>query len=159
MMATKKIIMGPTGDRSRHRIAELRSRRRLTLAQLAARLTELGHPMQTTALSRIEQGERRVDVDDLVALALALEVTPNALLLPESTLPEVQVMLTPSCTKDAAAAWEWACDDGSPTDNELTTFKARLQALEEELARVSNIVEPIHRQIIGGTEDATSGSH
>ncbi|MFE0578127.1 helix-turn-helix domain-containing protein [Streptomyces sp. NPDC058874] len=50
--------------------------------QLAARATALGHPMTVTTISRIERRRRRCDVDDLVAIAAALGVSPLVLLQP-----------------------------------------------------------------------------
>jgi hypothetical protein len=47
-----------------------------------------GRPILPSGLSKIEQGQRAVDVDDLVALAIALQVNPNALLLPAG-IPEL----------------------------------------------------------------------
>src|SRR5690606_19823410 len=55
----------------------------LSQRALADRLAEHGRPMQVSGVSKIEAGERRVDVDDLVALARALEVTPAHLLTGE----------------------------------------------------------------------------
>jgi hypothetical protein len=54
----------------------------ITTAEMSRRLGELGQPIPDTGITKTEQGTRRVDVDDLVAIALALGVTPNALLLP-----------------------------------------------------------------------------
>ena len=65
-------------------VRQVRGERRLTLDDVRDRLTELGRPILKTGLSKIETGERRVDVDDLLALALALETTPNRLLLDAS---------------------------------------------------------------------------
>ncbi|WP_210417106.1 hypothetical protein [Citricoccus sp. SGAir0253] len=50
--------------------------------QLSEKLAEIGRPIPPLGLRRIEDGERRVDVDDLMALAVALDVNPVALLLP-----------------------------------------------------------------------------
>ncbi|EHM29101.1 hypothetical protein SPW_2559 [Streptomyces sp. W007] len=43
-------------------------------------MTALGRPMTITMLSRIECRQRRCDVDDLVAIAAALDVSPLTLL-------------------------------------------------------------------------------
>ena len=70
----------------------------MDLAGLSARLTTVGWPIPVAALSRLENGNRRVDVDDLFALANALDVSPIALLgdpgasplgtaLPENVVP------------------------------------------------------------------------
>ena len=58
----------------------LRAERGLSQRQLADRVTALGHPMSNTMLSRIERAQRRCDVDDLIALAQALLVSPLVLL-------------------------------------------------------------------------------
>ncbi|CAI7979452.1 hypothetical protein FRAHR75_620018 [Frankia sp. Hr75.2] len=80
----------------------------MTLAQLSERLGTLGRPILPTGLSKIENGERRVDVDDLVALALALDVAPNALLLPAEPDSGVEVPLTAAMSAAAGEAWRWA---------------------------------------------------
>ena len=83
--------------RARDRVAENVARRRqtvgLTLAELSKRLDkEQGHPLGVTVLSKIEGGTRGIDVDDLMALAGALDTTVTALLQPNiAELPaEVQ---------------------------------------------------------------------
>jgi 8-oxo-dGTP diphosphatase len=67
--------------------------------------------MTGAVLSKTEQLDRRVDVDDLVVLAIALGVSPNVLLLPRlgvRALP-VEGELAPGMAPvDAAAAWAWA---------------------------------------------------
>lgn len=60
----------------------------LTYAELSRRLKEAGHPLAVLALRRIEDGERRVTVDDLTALGVVLGVNPNALLSPAATSSE-----------------------------------------------------------------------
>jgi len=52
----------------------------MTLRDLAARLTEAGHPMAHGTVSEVERGARRIDVDDLAAFATALGVSANDLL-------------------------------------------------------------------------------
>lgn len=74
--------LGNVGEITRKRIREERERQNLNLAALARRVTALGRPMNTLAVQRIEAGARRVDVDDLIALALALDIAPIALLAP-----------------------------------------------------------------------------
>jgi hypothetical protein len=44
------------------------------------RLTRVGCPILPSGLSKIESGDRRVDVDDLVGIAAALSVMPDRLL-------------------------------------------------------------------------------
>jgi hypothetical protein len=65
-----------------HTVRKFRKARNLGYAALSRRMEELGRPIPPLGLRRLEEGQRRVDVDDLVALAMALEVAPVALLLP-----------------------------------------------------------------------------
>lgn len=81
-MADKKNPLGPTGEHVRANVARLRGRTQYK--ELAERLSALGRPIPPLGLRRIEAGERRVDADDLMALAVALGVPPNSLLLPHS---------------------------------------------------------------------------
>lgn len=64
------------------RLRQLREERRLPYTELAERLAKIGQPIPVLGLRRIERGERRVDVDELAALALALNVPPLLLLFP-----------------------------------------------------------------------------
>jgi transcriptional regulator with XRE-family HTH domain len=50
-------------------------------------MTTVGRPMLASALSKAETGERRIDVDDLDALARALAVTPHNLMGWDDTPP------------------------------------------------------------------------
>lgn len=78
-MAARSLEIGPAGIRTGRTIEVLRTERGLAQRELAARVTALGRPMTNTMLSRIERAQRRCDVDDLVALAQALRVSPLAL--------------------------------------------------------------------------------
>lgn len=79
----------------------------MSLTALAGKLQDLGHPLGTTAIHKIEQGERKPDVDDLVAFALALGAAPNVLLLPPRG---TEVPLTSAVAMPFAEAWRWARD-------------------------------------------------
>ncbi|MEW2303026.1 helix-turn-helix transcriptional regulator [Streptomyces sp. NPDC006655] len=76
-MAARSLEIGPAGIRTARTIEILRTERGLAQRELAARVTALGRPMSNTMLSRIERAR---DIDDLVALAQALRVSPLALL-------------------------------------------------------------------------------
>lgn len=82
----KAIEIGTTGRNVAANILRLRKVRGLTVRALSARLAKCGRSIPSSGLTRIELGERRVDVDDLVALAEALEVEPSQLILPPSDL-------------------------------------------------------------------------
>jgi transcriptional regulator with XRE-family HTH domain len=79
-MATRRVGIGPIGEKVRANVAAVRKRRGLVLRDLSEKMTEIGHPMAHNTINEIERGARRVDVDDLVALAVALDVSPTELL-------------------------------------------------------------------------------
>ncbi len=107
-MASKRNPLGPVGEVVRQNVKTLREEQNLSLVALSRRLAELaGRPIPTLGLSRIEAGERRVDADDLVALAAALGVSPVTLLLPREdpggTVPLAKHLTAPSWR----VAWRW----------------------------------------------------
>lgn len=111
-MGTNKVQRGPVSQRVAENIRALRGERRLTLDDLARRLVELGRPILKSGLSKVESGERRVDVDDLMALALALNATPNRLLLEAAADDELtQLTDNPTLLCSRIQAWAWACGE------------------------------------------------
>src|ERR1700722_6018700 len=102
--------LGPTGRRVAVAIWRVRRWNAVTTAELSRRLTALGQPIPDTSITKTEKGTRRVDVDDLVALAVALGVTPNTLLLPEvGYLGSTDThLLTPVVSGTAEELWQWA---------------------------------------------------
>jgi transcriptional regulator with XRE-family HTH domain len=72
---------GAAGKRAARRIKQLRMERSLTQTDLAERLVAFDRSYTVSTLSRIEQGKRRLDIDDLVAIAAALDVSLDTLLL------------------------------------------------------------------------------
>lgn len=69
----------------RANVSRLRDVRNLGYAELSRRVKAAGRSIPELGLRRIEEGRRRVDADDLMALAEALEVWPIALLMPHAT--------------------------------------------------------------------------
>jgi transcriptional regulator with XRE-family HTH domain len=97
-------------------VQHFRKYRRLTHAGVVERLKLLGYSMPRTGLSEIENGGRRVTVDDLMALAVALDVTPNDLLLP-LYISQEPVEVTALGSVDPKDLWRWADGvDGLPLD-------------------------------------------
>jgi transcriptional regulator with XRE-family HTH domain len=80
MMAARALEIGEAGGCVAAAVSAHRQRRGWDQRHLAARVTEAGRPMSASVLGKVEAGARRVDVDDLVALAAALEVPPARLL-------------------------------------------------------------------------------
>lgn len=125
---------GPSSQRVAENLRRIRRERDLTTAALSRRLAEIGHPIADTGITKIEKGDRRVNVDNLVALAVALDTTPNRLLLPEVDLTRLSAEfdLTQQGTHGRVdAAWAWASgerplghkpashDDDEPARDEL----------------------------------------
>lgn len=109
MTPDKRNPLGPTGEVVRANIARFRAG--MQYKELAERLADLGRPIPTLGLRRIEAGERRVDVDDLVALAIALNVTPNALLMePREDLEPANMTAAEGSTN--VDAWAWLAGAG-----------------------------------------------
>ena len=103
----QRVETGPAGHRAAANVRALRNARGLTLAQLSDRMTAAGRPIIPSGLGKIEQGLRSVDVDDLVALAIALHVSPNRLLLPAEARPDHDVALTEEVRQREDDAWRW----------------------------------------------------
>jgi len=75
----------PAGNTNAHVAANLRSARQaigMDLRTFSERVKETGRSMSPSALSKIENGDRRVDVDDLTVFAYILQTTPATLLAP-----------------------------------------------------------------------------
>jgi transcriptional regulator with XRE-family HTH domain len=86
------------------RLREARERRGWSQAELAKRVTALGHSLDKTAVTRIEGDNRKVTLDDAAALAATLDVPLLALLLPEGT-EEVSLTRKLSLGEPLAHAW------------------------------------------------------
>lgn len=74
------IEIGPVGTEVAHNIAALRSRANMTLRALSAAMATAGRPIPVLGIRRMELKQRRVDVDDLTALAEVFEVSIKSLL-------------------------------------------------------------------------------
>ncbi len=122
----------------RRNLIKLRGLRGLSQAQLAKQVTDLGVPMRQTTIAKIERPDgpdgqgrfiraRDVDVSELVALAVALDVSPLRLLLPDSRQNRTEApgpgmrwtALTPEVVVDGRKAWAWAEQVEPWWDNDL----------------------------------------
>ena len=99
---------GPTAKRVAANIRRFRrsDETDITTDALSERLAAVGQPIPATAITKTEKGTRRVDVDDLMAFALALGVTPTTLLLPRADY--LSHYLTPATGGRAEKLWQWA---------------------------------------------------
>ena len=95
-----------TGAVAAERLRAIRKAQGLSLREVSERVTAAGWPLILTAIGKIENGDRRMDVDDLTALAAALGVTPATLLLPDSDDAESVVQIT-GVSGSADKMWGW----------------------------------------------------
>jgi transcriptional regulator with XRE-family HTH domain len=87
-------------------IKHLRARRNMTVKGLAARCSELGaEQMTANAITSIEVRRRGISVDELLVLALALDVPPGYLLIPID--PAAKMAVTSTQIHDAGAVEQW----------------------------------------------------
>lgn len=105
-MAGKESTRGPTAETVAANVTRIRESQNLNYTQLSERLVNVGRPISAVGVRRIESGERRVDADDLVALAAALGVSPITLLMPvtESANDRVSIL---NREVSARALFDW----------------------------------------------------
>jgi transcriptional regulator with XRE-family HTH domain len=127
--------VGATGQNVRANVARLRKARGWTTSKLAERMAAAGRPIPQSGVSRIELGARRVDVDDLTALAVVLGVSPSALLLPVGVESHDEVEVTGSTPVSASTAWHWADGKGPLRLPQGDGTTASGRALYEALAQ------------------------
>jgi transcriptional regulator with XRE-family HTH domain len=104
--APNEVIPGPVARQVIENVKGLREEHGWNREQLSERLREVGRPIRATGLARLEAGKRRVDADDLVAIAMAFGVSPVRLLLPAERGPG-GVGLTDTRTVSWEVAWRW----------------------------------------------------
>jgi transcriptional regulator with XRE-family HTH domain len=87
------------------RLRELRESRHLNQQQLATRLDEeFDIKLDRTAIAKIENGDRNVSIEDAVAFAAALNVSPIMLMSPRGTEPAIAIG-SMSMTADQFRDW------------------------------------------------------
>ncbi|MFI5755631.1 helix-turn-helix domain-containing protein [Streptomyces sp. NPDC051569] len=149
-MATRALEIGPAGQHAAQAVARLREARGWSQSDLAARLAEAGSAISKSMLSKAEAGARRIDVDDLVVLAVALEVSVGALLPPQekrdaATGAELFV-ITPGRRDDApqdAGPVLAALAEDVEALGDLTGVEPTLAEIAYRLARQMDGVRPV----------------
>lgn len=77
MVKKSSIEIGDAGKAAASLVRKERRFREWTLDALAERLQEAGRPLTAAALSQIEAGRRRIDVDDIAAFAKVFGMQPG----------------------------------------------------------------------------------
>jgi len=171
-MAGQRIKFGPTGETVAHNLKRLRTGQNLTYTQIAQRLKGLGRPLSALAVRRMEEGERRIDTDDLMGLSVALGVNPNALLLPPlgANVAFAQITGVPSWLYPVGM-WKWATgveplgvartierENAAVTDEQLEHERASFMFRVTPKAWVEPGTPNITAQIFG-SDSAAVGVH
>lgn len=100
--------LGATGEAVAHNVKRLRESANLTYTEVSKLLAARNRSISPLAVRRIEEMERRVDVDDLVALAVILDVSPVSLLYPGAVEGKSEVQATGlNAPVSAEVLWEW----------------------------------------------------
>lgn len=116
--------VGATGETVAANISRVRKGQQISLQELETRLVALGRRISFSGLSKIERGERRVDVDDLMAIAVALDVSPLGLLLPVDREPG-EIVEASGARGGLALFWMWALGEKTPFTRDDRAFTAR----------------------------------
>jgi len=95
-----------TGLTVAENIEAARKSQRLSLKDLSGRLDRMGRKISVSSLSKIENGDRRIDVDDLVSIAIALDVSPLGLLLPRGEYHQMRIIT--GGVGSLPLIWNWA---------------------------------------------------
>lgn len=132
-MASTKRPTGYVSERVARNLKLIRTQRGLSTYQLADRLKGIGWPIAQTGLARIENAQRQVNVDDLLALSIVLDVSPGRLLLPDDIsvpgVEKVYYVVTPETRAEISNLWRWMTGeeplvlrdrDGKPLPDERT---------------------------------------
>jgi transcriptional regulator with XRE-family HTH domain len=90
-------------------LTRIRENQNLTYTQLSDRLRDQCQwSINAVGIRRIEELRRRVTVDDLVALALALGVSPVTLLMPDTKSDDQLIQITGVKDRvNARVLWDW----------------------------------------------------
>ncbi len=128
----------------------------LTYVDLSERLTKLGRSIPTLGLRKIVAETRRVDADDLVALAAALGVSPVTLLMPW-VAADSSVTVARADFK-ASVLWEWLIAEWPFPGQSLTEFFSKalppwkLETVERRIFERGQALS--HRVFYNNDEDA-----
>jgi transcriptional regulator with XRE-family HTH domain len=88
-------------------LKRLREYNGYSLRKLSSELATYGIAINADGLNRAEKGRRKVNTDELLALALVFDVSPLKLLLPPGRRGTT-TQLTDNVSADAADVWRWA---------------------------------------------------
>lgn len=119
-MGTNPVVRGQTATAVADNVKTLRLQQNLGLRALSQRTDEAGRPLGHTAIDQIEKGKRRVDVDDLMTLAVALNVSPVRLMMPTTPSADSAVEATAVGRVTARQLWDYLTIESGGHPNRQT---------------------------------------
>ncbi|MGC8919446.1 helix-turn-helix domain-containing protein [Streptomyces sp. PG2] len=159
MSTTAEEIRGVM-DVVRARVKELRGRKGWSGAELGRELDAVGVPWNRSVVANFESGRRpAVSVQELLALALVLDVAPVNLLVPLDSVP-YRVTPVNTETQDSVAVWRWMRGEkplpGTATTS-ARTFYAEVPAVEIQrrghIVPLGTAYDSTEAQDLGGRDD------
>lgn len=91
LMEPRKTQVGPSTLTVASNITRYRKRAGYSMRGLADEMSRQGFPMSHSVISQMENGARRIDVDELSRLAFVLDCPVTALLTPHDDDPEARI--------------------------------------------------------------------
>lgn len=143
-MPATPLEIGSAGAHLGLAVARAREARGWDQQELTKRLSAAGRPMSQPIVSRVEAGSRRVDVDDLVALAAVLDVSVLAL-LPEDgrRAPDAAPRPTVPAVASDAGPVEGALSEDIEALGDLSGMEPTLAEVAHRLARQMDGQRPV----------------
>ena len=102
------------------RLRQARVARDWTQEGFSGELRKIGIIMDRTTLAKIEKAQRKVRVDELLAMAACLDCSPLFLLAPGQL--EAEVQLTPRRRIESFALLQWARGEGPLATRNRSTY-------------------------------------
>lgn len=101
--------IGPTGLTVAENLKRIRTQIGMTQKDLSDELSRIGRKIPVSSIGKMEAGLRNVQVDDLMAIAVALDVSPLLLLLPDVRSEDDAINMTGARHgSNARRIWKWA---------------------------------------------------
>lgn len=141
-MAARPAAAGPAGRHLGQEVKRLRGLLGWEQSTLVAALATAGASISQPVLSRIEAGDRRVDVDDLLALADALGVPASALLPGQGEQVRFEVARAVPAREDEGAVGAALAEDIEAL-GDLVGMEPTLAATAARLARQIDGQRPV----------------
>jgi transcriptional regulator with XRE-family HTH domain len=147
-MAGKEMQMGPMSRTVAANVKRLRDGKNWNFKELSEQVKQVANwDISAVAVRRIEDEERRVSPDDLAALALALGVSPMALMLPT----EASQIVPDGEVYTAKTIWDWAAGNRAIMGDQLDFIRASNPLDWPQMAAL------IEHLDVGGNRDLAAG--